>query len=950
MLVDNVGTQTTEANREIWTQSVISTPKEHNSVGTEQDSSRIDDMSCATTMDIPDYPSIQTGIMDKGLDSVPDQVFTDGSVSPADGVGVNGVGFITRWDTTLVSSGSSNSTQIALPLVSGGAYNFFVDWGDGTNDTITAWNQAETTHTYYNAPGVYTVNITGTIQGWRFNNGGDKLKIIELAQWSPLAFIDSGHFFDGCENMVLSATDAPDLSIVTYLDRMFYNCHNLGNAGNLSGWDTSSVTDMSYMFYGATSFNQPIGTWNTSSVTDMSYMFYGATSFNQPIGSWDTSSVADMVAMFYHATSFNQPIGSWDTSSVTSMGSMFAFAASFNQPLNTWNTSKVLDISGMFNGAVSFNQPLDAWDVSEVTVMSYVFLSATSFNQSVNSWNTSKVILMNSMFYQATSFNQPIGSWDTSSVIDMAAMFYNATSFNQPIGTWDTSSVSNMGYMFYHAASFNQPIGSWNTSRVSNMLLMFYHAASFNQPIGSWDTSRVSTMTAMFQEATSFNQPIGSWDTSSVTDMAFMFSEATSFNQPIGTWDTSSVTNMRYLFSEATSFNQPIGTWDTSSVTDMSYMFQEATSFDQPIETWDTSSVTTMSYMFSIATSFNQPLDKWDVSGVTDMSGLFYGATSFDQPLGSWNVSQVSDMFRMVFGTSLSVKNYDLLLAGWSQQTLQMGMTFEVDTHHSLFMIERRQYIIDTFNWTIDDLGPIGVLSDIVYTPSVCTDQDVLLVTFSVLDTIVDGVDFFFRVDNKTWQGIALSSANRTAYAVSIGPFQAGAIVDFYISVTDIYDSSIKSSVTTLTIVPSTVEDTTAPVISDLEYTPESPTDQDMITISANITDNVAVEKVILFYRINTSEHWQGVELFSPDGTTYSGIVGPFPAGTTILFYLHAEDSSGNSIESSVQTLAIQSPPPPESSPSLLDLIFLAVLGLSVMAVVVIVVLFVYKRRKARSV
>ena len=56
--------------------------------------------------------------------------------------------FITRWDTSQASAGSSASDQILLPLVFDGEYNFIVDWGDGTTDTITAWDQAEVLHTY----------------------------------------------------------------------------------------------------------------------------------------------------------------------------------------------------------------------------------------------------------------------------------------------------------------------------------------------------------------------------------------------------------------------------------------------------------------------------------------------------------------------------------------------------------------------------------------------------------------------------------------------------------------------------------------------------------------------------------------------------------------------------------------------------------------------------------
>ena len=78
--------------------------------------------------------------------------------------------FVSTWDTTKTSSGSSTATQVKLPLISSGIYAFDVDWGDGSSNTITVWNQPEVTHTYASS-GIYTITISGQIDGWAFVYG-----------------------------------------------------------------------------------------------------------------------------------------------------------------------------------------------------------------------------------------------------------------------------------------------------------------------------------------------------------------------------------------------------------------------------------------------------------------------------------------------------------------------------------------------------------------------------------------------------------------------------------------------------------------------------------------------------------------------------------------------------------------------------------------------------------
>ena len=85
----------------------------------------------------------------------------------------------------------------------------------------------------------------------------------------------------------------------------------LKEAPDKSLYITTFITDMSSMFYDASSFNGDISRWDTSKVEDMRSMFDGASSFNGDISRWDTSKVVDMTSMFWGASSFNGDISGW---------------------------------------------------------------------------------------------------------------------------------------------------------------------------------------------------------------------------------------------------------------------------------------------------------------------------------------------------------------------------------------------------------------------------------------------------------------------------------------------------------------------------------------------------------------------------------------------------------------------------------------------------------------
>jgi len=421
--------------------------------------------------------------------------------------------FVTTWKTDNTSSGSSNATSITIPIYAGELYNYDVDWNnDGVFDDISIIGSI--THDF-GTVGTYTIRIRGIFPRIYFYNSSDKEKIISVDQWGTQQWTSMEDAFYWCRNLNGTASDTPDLSNLTNMSFMFLGAMSFNQ--DISNWDVSNVTNMAYMFLGAQFFNQDIGSWDVSNVMYMTSMFSYAPSFNQDIGSWNVSNVVKMASMFYGATSFNQDIGSWNVSNVNDMFRMFGEASSFNQDIGNWNVSNVVDMNGMFYWASAFNQDIGSWDVSNVTDMHDMFYYLSSFNQDIGNWDVSNVTDMESMFFLCDSFNQDIGNWDVSNVTNMNSMFYRASSFNQDIGNWDVSNVTDMYSMFYNASAFNQDIGSWDVSNVTNMRDMFYNASAFDQDVGAWDVSNARLIQDMFEGVTlstsNYDALLNGWST-----------------------------------------------------------------------------------------------------------------------------------------------------------------------------------------------------------------------------------------------------------------------------------------------------------------------------------------------------------------------------------------------------------------------------------------------------
>jgi hypothetical protein len=149
-----------------------------------------------------------------------------------------GAGFVSEWIA---------ASPISLPLVPNGTYNMTVDWGDGTTDTITAWDDAAKTHNY-STSGTKYVTILGTIKGFAFNNTGYTSSLTDIRSFGPLELNTSASFYGADElgpsvrsaslQYKLTATDIPKVSTTSMKD-FFRGASNL--SGSIDRWNTKQL-------------------------------------------------------------------------------------------------------------------------------------------------------------------------------------------------------------------------------------------------------------------------------------------------------------------------------------------------------------------------------------------------------------------------------------------------------------------------------------------------------------------------------------------------------------------------------------------------------------------------------------------------------------------------------------------------------------------------------------
>lgn len=181
--------------------------------------------------------------------------------------------FISSWRTTVAVE------EVVLGILN--VANITVDWGDGEIENYTT---TDVRHTYEDA-GVHTISVS-FVNGWRQIS---ECKVVGIHQWGDfIVDADSYDAFYNCDSLVtLNATDQPILSGGT-LKGFFRDCGSFNVPIN---WTIDGVTDLSFMFSGATLYNSDVTLFDTSLVQNFEEMF-SRTAMVRSFSHWNVEAVS----------------------------------------------------------------------------------------------------------------------------------------------------------------------------------------------------------------------------------------------------------------------------------------------------------------------------------------------------------------------------------------------------------------------------------------------------------------------------------------------------------------------------------------------------------------------------------------------------------------------------------------------------------------------------------
>lgn len=469
--------------------------------------------------------------------------------------------------------------------------------------------------------------------------------------------------------------------------RMFENIK--AESMDLSGADTSGVTDMSFLFSSCGRLTSlTLAGWDTANVTKMNSMFSGCKLLTAlDLTHFNTAAVTDLNAMFATCESLTAlDVTHFDTAKAFNMTGMFRGCAKLTElDVTHFDTEHVQHFSGMFLGCKALTAlDLTNFRTPHAVGMNSMFENCAALTAlDLTHFDTTRVQNMTGMFRGCSGLTElDLASFRTDSLAAITGMFCGCSALRtiRVSANWDTSGMASPASSSYKSmfTDCTQLVGGNGTAFDSTHDAADYLCVDTAETPGYLTLGDGSVQPpapvfgARLDEATGTLTLFGEFHTDNVTkykqndavrkvvvaegtvfpeNCAFLFQDFSVETIDLTNADTSHVTDMRAMFSgckNLTALN--LGGIDTSNVTAMEGMFQNCASLPAlDVSGLNTSRITSMAQMFEGCKALTSlDLTALDTSNVTDMHSL----TAFDSALTELkltglNTAKVEKMYMM---------------------------------------------------------------------------------------------------------------------------------------------------------------------------------------------------------------------------------------------------------------------------------------------------------------
>ena len=332
----------------------------------------------------------------------------------------------------------------------------------------------------FNTENVQTMNV--------MFNTMESLEKIYVNNFDTVSLTNINAIFGNCINLKEIEMNNWNISKIT-AGGVFMNTPNLkkvsmknwkiGNVSPSFGWDWSGTSS------GIEQID--VSGWNLKNTTSLYALFSGLNKLQEVNGleTWDTSNITNMSYMFNSCNSLSSiDLSNFNTENVTSISSLFNNCSAITSlDLSNFNTARVIDMGTLFYNCSSLEKLyLDNWNFLSVTNSGGMITNVPLVELSAKNW----VIPNNFIFAEKIYLTSDkldfidVTNWDLHEVNNTNLMFMNISAKRlKGLDTWDTSNITNMSYMFVSMKRIEKlDLSSFDTSSVTDMGSMFYGCSS----------------------------------------------------------------------------------------------------------------------------------------------------------------------------------------------------------------------------------------------------------------------------------------------------------------------------------------------------------------------------------------------------------------------------------------------------------------------------------------